>query len=143
MLTRPSLKLLSMVALFVLLLFGTNAKTLLLDESDENTHICLYPGDLLTIKLISDPATGFTWTNPESPVSLELLSSKSMPGSADRAGAPGYQVFSFNATKPGDSTLVLKYLRPFEKNTPPAKMFRLFITVEARPALSQAAQPKA
>ncbi|MGB7848998.1 MAG: protease inhibitor I42 family protein [Candidatus Acidiferrum sp.] len=141
--TRPFLKLLALCALLPFLLFATYAKSLLLDESDESTHICLYPGDTLTIKLVSNPTTGFTWTNPESPTNLALLSSKSTRDPADPVGAPGFQVFSFNATAPGESVLVLKYLRPFEKNTPPAKMFHLFITIEARPALNQALAPKA
>jgi predicted secreted protein len=141
--TRPFLKFLSLCVLLSMFLFAAAAKTLLLDESDENTHICLYPGDILTIKLISNPTTGYTWTNPESPTNIELLSSSSTRGSADPSGAPSFQVFSFNARRAGESVLILKYVRPFEQNTPPAKMFHLFITVEVRPALNQSLAPKA
>jgi predicted secreted protein len=126
------------LALLPLSLFVANAKTILVDESDDSSHICLYTGDILTIKLVSNPSTGYSWTNTDSPSNLDLLSSKSTPGSADGSGAPGYQTFSFKATRPDESTLVLNSLRPFEKSTPPAKRFRLSITVEPRPAFLQA-----
>jgi Chagasin family peptidase inhibitor I42 len=94
--------------LFGLLLFlflaVTCAKTTFLDEADHHTHVCLYTGDLLTVK----------------------------HGSPNRVGSPGFQIFPFKASKPGESTLVLSYFRPFEKNTPPAKTFRLTLTVESR-----------
>lgn len=139
--TRPLVRFLSLcILLLTLLLLVTDAKTLLLDESDDNSQLCLYSGDLLAIKLVSNPTTGYSWTNPDSPSNLELLSSKSERGSSGRPGAPGFQVFSFKATKPGDSTLVLTYLRPFEKDTPPTKTFRLTITVEPRPAYMQASK---
>jgi inhibitor of cysteine peptidase len=142
--SRPFSRFLLLFALLLpLFFFVCDAKTLYLDDSDENSHLCLYTGDTLTIKLISNPTTGYSWTNADSPSNLELLASRSSPGTADRLGAPGYQTFSFRATKPDESTLVLNYLRPFEKNTPPAKRFRLFITVEARPAVSQLTSPKA
>lgn len=142
----PTRRLARLLSLFILLLplslFLTEAKTLLLDESDDNSHLCLYSGDLLAIKLVSNPTTGYSWTNLDSPSNLELLSSKSERPSSDRPGAPGFQVFSFKATKPGDSALILSYLRPFEKDAPPARKFRLTITVEPRPAYMQAANGK-
>lgn len=140
--TRSFRKILPLcLALLPLSLFVANAKTILVDESDDSSHICLYTGDILMTKLASNPTTGYSWTNTDSPSNLDLLSSKSTPGSADRSGAPGYQTFSFKATRPDESTLVLNYLRPFEKNTPPAKRFRLSVTVEPRPAFLQASSP--
>lgn len=138
----PARSLVRFLSLCILLLpvslFVTDAKTLLLDESDDNSHLWLYSGDLLAIRLASNPTTGYSWSNPDSPVNLELLSSKSERGSSDSPGASGFQVFSFKATKPGDSALILTYLRPFEKDTPPVKKFRLTITVEPRPAYMEA-----
>ena len=143
MLTRNFLKIFPLCfALIALVLFVADAKTILVDESDDSSHICMYTGDILTIRLVSNPTTGYSWTNTDSPSNLELLSSKSTPGQADTAGAPGYQTYSFKATKPDQSTLILNYIRPFEKNTPPAKRFRLSITVEERPAFLQASSAK-
>ncbi len=122
------------VFLFVYGLFATPAKTLLLDEADDNSHLCLYVGDLVSIKLVSNPSTGYSWGKPENIAHLRLISAQSEKGSTDGMGAAGFQVFSLKATEPGESRLVLGYARPFEKNTPAVKTFHLSITIEARPA---------
>jgi inhibitor of cysteine peptidase len=119
-----------------LVLLGAHGKTLLLDDSDDNSHICLYVGDTLTIKLASNPSTGYSWGKPE--VShLQMISSDSKEGSSGRAGEPGFQTFSFKATEEGESTFTLSYFRPFEKDTPPVKTFLLFLTIEPRPLVSK------
>jgi hypothetical protein len=111
--TRPFPKRLSLCVLLSLFLSATAAKTLLLDESDENTHACLYPADI------------------------------AHPGSGDRPGAPGFLVFSFNATKPGETVLVLKkYLRPFAKSARPAKCFTYSSQSRSALAPNQALAPK-
>jgi len=102
-------------------------------DSDNNSHLCLYVGDTLSIKLAANPTTGYSWAKPEAFLHLDLIISRSERGSSDRVGAPGFQVFAFKATEPGESALDLNYLRPFEKNTPPAKMFHLWVKIEARP----------
>jgi inhibitor of cysteine peptidase len=140
MINRYFLRFLSCGALLSpLLLFVAAAKTIPLDESDNRSHICLYTGHVLTIKLACNPTTGFSWGQTDFPTNLELLSSKSEPGATDRVGAPGAQVFSFKASKAGESTLTLNNSRPFEKNLPSAKTFRLTLTVQTRPASSDAA----
>jgi predicted secreted protein len=122
-----------LVFLLVCVLFETSAKTLLLNETDDNSHICLNVGDLVSIKLVSNPTTGYSWGKPENIAHLKLLSTQSEKDSTDRVGAAGFQVFSLKATEVGESKVVLSYARPFEKNTPAAKTFHLSITIEARP----------
>jgi inhibitor of cysteine peptidase len=119
--------------LFALIVFVVQSKILLLSDSDDNSHIYLYVGDTITIKLVSNPTTGYSWAKPEHITQLKLVSSRAEQGGSERAGAPGYQIFSFKATGEGDCTIALNYLRPFEKNTPPAKVFHVSIRVEARP----------
>jgi inhibitor of cysteine peptidase len=125
------------VLVFPVFLFVAQGKTLLLDDSDDNSHICLYVGDTLTIKLPTNPTTGYSWGQPQGGAHLELLSSKQEQGATDRAGAPGFQIFSFKATDTGVSTLTLNYFRPFEKDTPPVKTFLLSLTIEPRPFVAQ------
>ena len=119
--------------LCVFAVFMVQSKSLLLSESDDNSHICLYVGDTIKIKLVSNPTTGYSWARPELGSQLELVSSQVERPSSDRAGSPGYQVFSFKAREVGDCTVTLNYLRPFEKNTPPVKVFHVSVRVEARP----------
>jgi len=130
---RGSKALALFVFLFVYGLFATPAKTLLLNEADDNSHLCLYVGDLVSIKLVSNPTTGYSWGKPENVAHLKLISAQSEKGSTDRIGAAGFQVFSLKAMEADESKLVLSYARPFEKNTPPARTFHLSITIEARP----------
>jgi inhibitor of cysteine peptidase len=130
-----------LVLLSPLFLLVTPGKTLLLDDSDNNSHLCLYVGDTLTIKLSSNPSTGYSWGQPE--VShLQLTSTDSEPGSSKRVGEPGFETFSFKATEAGESTLTLTYFRPFEKDKPPAQTFLLFLTIEERPFVTKGSSAK-
>lgn len=120
---------------FSLYVYIAQAKTLILQDIDDSSHLCLYVGDTLTIKLTSNPSTGFSWAKPEPVAHLSLVSSRSERGSSTQPGASGFQIFTYEATRPGDATLALNYLRPFEKNTPPARTFHLTLTIEERPSV--------
>jgi inhibitor of cysteine peptidase len=133
------------VALFVatlgLVLFEAHGKTLLLDDSDDNSHLCLYVGDTLTIKLASNPTTGYSWGQLDGAAHLQMLSAEGEHRSADRVGAPGFQTFSLKATEAGNATVTLNYFRPFEKDKPAAKIFLVFVTIEPRPFVTKEAPP--
>jgi inhibitor of cysteine peptidase len=121
------------VFLLMFSILVTPAKTLLLDDSDVNSHICLYVGDTLTLKLSSNPSTGYSWGKPDNLLHFRLIASKAQHGSSTNLGAHGFQLFTWHATEPGESSLALNYFRPFEKNSPPMKTFHLSFTVEPRP----------
>ncbi len=130
-----------LVLLSPLFLFVTPGKTLLLDDSDDNSHLCLYVGDTLTIKLVSNPSTGYRWSKPE--VShLQITSSDVEPGASERAGEPGFETFSLKAIEAGESTLTLAYVRPFEKDKPPARTFLVFLIIEPRPFVTKDSSAK-
>jgi inhibitor of cysteine peptidase len=121
------------VLTFVVLAMITAGKTTLCDESDNNTRVLLYVGDRLSIRLKSNVTTGYSWNIAELPNTLRAVDSKAESGKSGRVGEPGSQFFTFSARTPGGSTLKLDYFRPFEKDSPPAKTFRLSVTVEPRP----------
>ena len=91
----------------------------------------------MSIKLVSNPSTGYSWGKPENIAHLKLISAQSEKGSTDRMGAAGFQVFSLKATEPGESRLVLGYARPFEKNTPAVKTFHLAIRLKREPPVKR------
>jgi inhibitor of cysteine peptidase len=132
------------IALFLLIctILVTPAKTLLLEDSDDNSHICLYVGDTLTLKLSSNPRTGYSWGKPDNLLHFRLVASKAQQGSSTAPGSPGFQVFTWHATETGESALTMNYFRPFEKNTPPVKTFHLSFTVEPRPVTKTSATAK-
>ncbi len=58
--------------------------------------------------------------------------SKYVPSSpnAPVVGAGGTEVFTFKARTTGTATLEIGYARPFEKDVPPEKTFKVTITVK-------------
>jgi Chagasin family peptidase inhibitor I42 len=64
-------------------------KIMLLDETDNHTHVVLYVGDSLSIKLKSNPTTGYSWSVAELPVFLQQLDSKTEPGKGGVPVRPG------------------------------------------------------
>ena len=118
------------VCLFTFIAAG---KTMLLDESDNNTRVVLYLGDIISVRLKSNMTTGYRWNTKDLPSALQQVDSKAEPRKGGRVGEAGLQTFTFKAIAPGESTLQLNYIRPFEKDTPPAKTFRLLLSIEAPP----------
>jgi inhibitor of cysteine peptidase len=129
---QPFVKHIGLVALIAILAATLSAKTLFLEESDNNTHICMNPGDTLVIKLESNVTTGYSWSiaTPASPLE-RLASDKERPKDAP-PGAGGFQTFRFKAKSEGDATLELKYFRPFEKDKPAAKTYKITVSVTAK-----------
>jgi inhibitor of cysteine peptidase len=130
--SRKRWVLLLLGAFETLLLATTPAKTVLLDDSDNGSRLCANVGDTITVKLTSNPSTGYSWGKPNDVSQLQLVSSTFEGDPSSHPGSPGFQVFTWKATKAGMAAITLNYYRPFEKDTPPAKSYHLSITVEAR-----------
>ena len=45
-------------------------------------------------------------------------------------GAGGEEVWTFSAPTKGTTQLIFEYVRPFEKNTPPAKTAKFSVVIE-------------
>jgi len=58
--------------------------------------------------------------------------SKQKQKSSPRIGQSGFQVFSFKATDRCDAVITLHYVRPFEKDQPPAKTFSVDVSVQQK-----------
>jgi predicted secreted protein len=109
-----------------------SAKTLLLDDQDNNSHLCLNPGDTILLKLKSNVTTGYSWSVTSATGAVEQVSSD-REGPADApVGASGFQIFKFTAKSSGEGALELKYFRPFEKDKPAAKTFSVSVKVTAK-----------
>ena len=86
--------------------------------STKTAQVTLKGGETLTVKLESNPTTGYSWQvlGPKySPLELKKESFES--GKSDAPGAAGTQVFEFVAPKTGKNegvVLVFNYRRPFE-----------------------------
>ncbi len=127
----------SKITIVALLIVGCacaiRGKTVLLDESDNDTRVMLYVGDTLTVKLKSNVTTGYSWSPAALPASLEQLENKNELGKSGKVGEAGFQTFSFKAAESGEAQILMRYFRPFEKDKPAAKTFRVSVSIEARP----------
>lgn len=89
-------------------------------------------GDAMTLRLPSNPSTGFRWSVIEAPnplvvkVTEEAMESPSVP--ADVVGAPGEQVWRIEFVGTGGTALRLAYARSWEKG-PAAETYDLLFRV--------------
>ena len=80
-------------------------------------------GKTFNITLASNPTTGYSWRIDGSfdKSIVKLLGSKYERPKTSLIGAGGREIWRFKALKPGKTAIKLKYVRPWEKNTPPAE----------------------
>lgn len=109
------------------------AKTITLTDQDNGKTITLEAGQVLVIRLQSNPTTGYVWELGE--VDAGVLKQVSEvftppPQATDQAGAGGVDEWRFQAVGTGTTTLVLNYRRPWEQGVTPAKTFTLTVTVK-------------
>ena len=91
-------------------------------------------GGVLRVTLPSNVTTGYRWA-------VASLQGGGLRAGGDRyenprtapgmVGAPGRQVFDFNAAAAGTNRLEMAYARPWEKDAKPAEVFRLTVIVTA------------
>lgn len=99
----------------------------LLDEFDESVNgkvVYVEPNKNFTIKLNSNPSTGYKWEWKKNDTEIiELVSSsyKSNSTNPQQVGVGGVETFVFKTIKKGRDTIELIYYRAWEKDVPPAK----------------------
>ncbi len=89
------------------------AKSVELSVKDNGKDVQLRPGDELTVTLESNASTGFRWVLVEKPdpAILELAGSDYIAATTDLLGAPGEEVWRFEAVESGETILELSYQR--------------------------------
>ncbi len=98
---------------------------------DSGGTASLIPYQPLVVRLPANPSTGYVWSYAvagDDVLRLETVSGESA-GANGMVGAPGEQVWSFRAQGSGLAVLTYVYAQPWEKNTPPAKIFTLKVQV--------------
>ena len=99
-------------------------------EKDDGMLVKVAVGDTLVLRLASNPTTGYAWQT----IKLDTVYLQSMgepiyePPNTRMLGAGGTQVFTFTTLKPGNSSLVLAYMRSWE--TKPIKAFAIIVQIE-------------
>jgi len=88
-------------------------------------------GETFSIVLDSNPTTGYSWQRGKQAEDgiLSFVDSAYVAPRTDLAGAGGRERMTFKAMAPGTEKLTLYYLRPWEKNTEPARTMVFTVTV--------------
>lgn len=97
-----------------------------------DSTIIVNKGDSFSIVLESNKTTGYSWqlgSNSDSNI-VHFLSTDYNAPSTDIPGQGGKEVWTFKTESPGTVTIILQYLRPWEKDTPPARIKRYSIVVQ-------------
>ena len=100
---------------------------------DNGKKIDLKENEKITIKLESNPTTGYQW-NLSDDINFEIISLVSSkytqtPGNEDLVGAGGYETFTFKTISSGETSITLTYNRLWEDEEP-AETFKLDISVK-------------
>jgi len=97
-------------------------------------EVVVAEGGTLTVSLGSNPSTGFTWdegAHIADPALLRQTASALVPAEGQGlVGAPGTQVWTFEALAQGTTTVSLQYSRPWEGGEKGVWTFDLTVTVK-------------
>jgi inhibitor of cysteine peptidase len=115
-----------------------NQKNIFVMSKGDKTHITVKAAGEFSIKIESNPTTGYSWAlQPPKEKEETLVKFKKqrvgVPGEESRQkplGAPTYEIFTFEALAPGEAVIELHYRRPWEKDVPPIKKHKVIVTIE-------------
>ena len=95
-------------------------------------QITVAEGTELIVNLAANPSTGFNWTQPaiSTPAVLTQTDSKYLAPETSAIGAAGNQVWTFNASQKGTTTVKMDYSRPWEGGEQAEWTFTLAVTVQ-------------
>jgi inhibitor of cysteine peptidase len=83
-------------------------------------------GEVFTVKLESNPTTGYSWSVEYDRDVLELVSEDYQRMSM-AIGGGGYAIFNFLPLRCGRTTVIMRYKRPWEDEA--IKIMRFFVEV--------------
>jgi inhibitor of cysteine peptidase len=110
---------------------GEALDTIVVGPGANGTKRSLDRGDLLVVRLPSNPSTGYAWKVRSCTRPVLVLSARTYvpPKPSQRVGASGTAVLRFRAGAKGATALRLAYVRPWETGVAPAKTFTLRVSV--------------
>ena len=102
-------------------------------QKDNNASVNFKTGERFQVRLESNQTTGYGWKLSEKTDIgiITTISSTYETSSNDKdiAGAGGFETFTFQAVKPGQTKLILEYVRSWEEEVEPVETYTLEITV--------------
>lgn len=110
-------------------------------EDDTGSRFDVGTGDLLEIRLASNPSTGFGWAVATMPGALRASSDDYEEPDGALVGQAGTQVLVFEAVDSGAGILRLEYLRPFDDPPVPERVVEYVVVVDDAEWPPSATQP--
>ena len=111
---------------------GTTPEQVSVDASSTGKSITMSVGDTLVVTLQSNASTGFSWQLDQiSDTSvLEKTNNQYVAPATPMPGAPGSEVWTFEALKSGTSAILMEYSQPFAGGIKGAQTFSLTVNVQ-------------
>jgi inhibitor of cysteine peptidase len=81
------------------------------------TNLSVAQGQNFTIQLQSNPSTGYQWKPTYNNASITLVNQTYVASSSSLLGAPGADVFTFQAPQTGTSVITFNYVSPANQTT--------------------------
>jgi predicted secreted protein len=106
------------------------ASVVFISLDDNGREFTLDRGDALEISLPATSGTGYTWqAQPAAGGFVKQVGEPAFALDSAMPGASGHQVFHFSIDASGTGALEIRYLRPWEKDSKPAKVFKIMLIV--------------
>lgn len=122
-------------AFAVVLVFAFNsqaaiAATKVITDAEKGNTIQLKLGDILEVHLRSNPTTGYSWyVHPKSTQLLKLLGQSQTQSHQPGVGRPILQVLRFQTVANGEGTLILHYIRTWERQVSNEEQFEVQVSI--------------
>jgi len=100
-------------------------------EQSDNT-IKTIVGREFVITLDANATTGYEWqlANPIDSNLINLMRSEYIPYKTGLVGSGGKSIWTFKAIQAGKAQISFKYIRPWEKDTPPVKEAKYIVDIQ-------------
>lgn len=124
--------LIGLMGLFLLAALPAAAATIDLTEKDNGAVMKVQPGDQIKVTVPGNPTTGYTWALAA--IRVDVLEPELEPEyvrDSTLPGAGGRFTFRFTARSEGYTKVILAYLRTWEKDMPPVKIFEMTADVNS------------
>lgn len=104
------------------------AALLVIGPPANGTTVDVRAGGALVVRLPGNATTGYRWAVTRTPAALRLVHSTYVVPKTGLVGSGGTYIFRFTAVR-GVGALSLGYRRPWDKQTPPLRTFRVIVRV--------------
>jgi len=107
------------------------AATKVVTDADNGKAVEIKMGDVLEVRLSSNPSTGYAWyLQKQSTPLLKLTGQSQTQSTQPGVGRPVVQVFEFAPRATGSGVLLLHYVRSWLNPDPNEEQFSLHVTIE-------------